>query len=370
MMPHSTRPHRALVLAAALVCACGGGSGGSSPGPRREMLQQLAAEVIVPAYRQLADQAAALGAAAEGLRDAPSPATLTAAQEAWRATRQAWKRTAAFEIGPAAELRTAAKIDWSPIRGDRIEREIDGTEPLTAAHIEDLGANVKGLLALEYLLFDPAGDETALDALSAHPRRRAYVAALAGNLVEQVRQLRDAWEPDAGNFSAELVMAGQGSATYATLKSAVDELVNHMIFLSEDVADAQLLAPLGARTGGTPRPDLIAAHRSQSGLADVRDGLASIALLYLGGDQPATHGGFSAVVNELNPTTDGAIASSLIRAARAAGEIPAPLEVAVTTDPEEVSRAQQHTKTVMRHLEIDLIAVLGTTLRFNPSDGD
>src|SRR4030095_8763272 len=115
-----------------------------------------------------------------------------------------------------------------------------------------------------------------LQRVRADPRRRAFVRALAENIRDESTVLRDAWAPGAGDFAAELANAGAGSATFPTVKSAVDTVVNQVIFLSENVADEQLLAALGSRTGGVPRPEALAAHRSQNGLADLLDNLAGI----------------------------------------------------------------------------------------------
>ena len=91
-------------------------------------------------------------------------------------------------------------------------------------------------------------------------------ACLAGGLTAIGGMLPDL-DSDSGipvrelfGLASVLATAGPGNATYPTVKSAVDKVVNQLIFLAEDIADAQLLAPLGTRTGGTPKPDLIAAH--------------------------------------------------------------------------------------------------------------
>ena len=229
-------------VAAALAASCGSGSGGSSlqPGPRRQMLRSLTSTVIVPTYQQLVTAAGALLHAAEQLDASPDAPALAATQQAWRDARAVWKQSEAFTIGPAKTLSIAAKIDFAPAKPERIETEIRGSTALSSAYVEELGANVKGFLALEYLLFDPdRGDAAVVDRLAASPRRRGFVRVLAENLRDQAILVRDAWDPAAGNFSAQFGDAGQGSATYPTVKSAVDELVNQLIFLSEDIADAQ-----------------------------------------------------------------------------------------------------------------------------------
>jgi hypothetical protein len=335
------------------------------------MLRDLAAVVIIPTYERLAAEAELLAAAAEQLDAAPDAAALAAAQSAWRRTRAAWKQSEAFAIGPAETLRSAAKIDWSPIRSARIESEIAGAAELTAAYAEDLGANLKGLLALEYLLFDPAGgDSAALAALAGDPRRRRFALAVAENVRDNAVLLRDAWTPGAGDFAAELGNAGRGSAAFPTVKSAVDKLVNQLIFLSEDIADAQLLAALGTRSGGVPQPQALDAHRSENGLADVLDNLAGIQNVYFGAYAGRQGASLSDVVDGISPQAAGVLALAIIRAMETASRVPQPLEQALETDQALVERAQVRAKELMRRLEIDLVSVLGTTLRFNPSDGD
>jgi predicted lipoprotein len=154
------------------------------------------------------------------------------------------------------------------------------------------------------------------------------------------------------------------------VKSAVDELVNQVIFLSEDVADTQLLAVLGTRTGGVPRPEALDAHRSENGLADLLDNLAGIQAVYFDALGGARGGSLSAIVERVSPTTNGVLAVAIQRALETATRIPQPLEQAASTDRQLVERAQVRAKELMARLEIDLISALGATLRFNPSDGD
>ena len=361
-----------LVLALATAWSCGGGGGDTlHAGPRRTMLSDLANVVIVPTYESLVAESQALVAAAAQLEAAPGAATLASAQSAWRRARAVWKQSQAFAIGPADTLRTAAKIDWTPIRSDRIEQEIAGSHELTAAYVESLGANLKGLLAIEYLIFDAdGGDSASLRALTADPRRRAFVRAVAENIRDESTVLRDAWAPGAGDFAAELAHAGAGSARFPTVKSAVDTIVNQVIFLSENVADEQLLAALGSRTGGVPRPEALAAHRSQNGLADLLDNLAGIQSVYFDAYAGRQGTSLNSIVTAVSPNTAGALAVAIRRAMETATRIPQPLEQSLSSDRALVENAQERAKDLMAKLEIDLISALGATLRFNPGDGD
>ncbi len=367
--------HRSLVVcsvvlaAAVSVAACGSTDGEDEP--RRAALKDLAAHVIVPNYRDLSVAAARMAARAAEFEATPNEASLDALREAWRNARALWKRSQAFEFGPAEELRTGAKIDWVPTRESRVESAIAADGVLDNAYVEDLGSNQKGFLALEYLIFDPLdGSIRVLDVLSSGDcaRRRHFVRALCDNLSDQAFQLYDAWRPGGGDFEFELGDAGRGSGTYPTIKSALDELLNQMVFLSEDVADAQLMAAVGLE--GEPDPTAIDARRSGSGRRDVLENLISIQNAFLSTYPGRARHSLGELVGLLNADTESAIRASIVQSIRLVAKIPEPLSEAVALDRETVLDAQKAAKEVMRRLEIDLISILGGTLRFNPGDGD
>ncbi len=357
-------------LAMSLWSACG--SGGGEEAPRRAALIDMAEYVIIPNYADLVDAAEALADAARALEDAPTAATLDATRDAWRSARRYWKRSQAFEIGPAQELRTAAQIDWTPIRAARVESAIDTDEAIDSAYVEVLGANQKGFLALEYLLFDGADDEPPALALLGGDEgagRRRFVVALSENIADQARLLLDAWLPEGGDFLYQFSEAGRGSDVFPTLKSALDEVVNQMTFLAEDIADAQLLNPAG-RDGDDPSPESIVTFRSANGKRDLIDGMFSLQNTFLNMYPGAAPHSLAVVVRGLNADTEAAIRASIVRSIELAAALPEPLQVAVVEDRDQVIEVQAQAKEAMRRLEIDLITILGSTLRFNPSDGD
>ena len=151
------------------------------------------------------------------------------------------------------------------------------------------------------------------------------------------------------------------------MKSAVDELVNQLIFLSEDVADAQLLAVLGTRTGGVPRPEALDAHRSENGLADLLDNLAGIQNVYFGsyagrqGDELAAPSSRRSV-----PRSPACLALAIHRCAGDRDAHPATARGGGDDRPALVERAQVRAKELMARLEIDLVSALGSDAALQP----
>jgi predicted lipoprotein len=356
----------------AVLHGCGSASGSTTTIRRQVALRDIAAVVILPTYRAFEERVAELVDASMELQSHPDDETLRAAREAWRAARGVWRQSIAFEFGPAKELRTSVKIDWAPIRSERIEAEIAGTVPLTGDFVESLGANAKGFLAMEYLLFDPRGDAAVLDSLSgaANERRRGYLVALAENMLSQAEALANAWEPGGGGFVGELALAGNGSSVFATLQSGLDEVVNALVLASRDVAVRRLGEPLGVADGGMLHPEAITTLRSAGGVTDIVDALVGIRNVYLAKYNGGRGDGLSEIVWNLSWEMDQSIRLALDLAIREARAIDRPLNEAIRDEREQVESAYERARTVQRALEIDLVSILGSTLRFNPGDGD
>jgi uncharacterized protein len=343
------------------------------PGARRTMLQGLTTVVIVPGYRALDAAAGRLRAAVDALQAGPTSATLAGAQEAWRRLRRAWKQTEAFRLGPSEELRTAARIDWSPVRPDRIEEEIAGAASFTDDYIDALGAPKVGALAIEYLLFDPVGGNAAVLGTLAAPesaRRREYLVALARNVAIRTAELRAAWEPAEGRFGDDLVRSGIDGRAFATLKAAVDELVNRMIFTAETVEETRIGDALGVARAGGPDPTRLESPRSGNSRDDALDDLRGIRAVYLGVYRGFPGAGVSGVTAALSPEVDAEIRTRLDAAIATLSAVPPPLATALLESPAAVDDAYHAVQDLRRALVVDLASVLGTTLTFGGTDGD
>jgi predicted lipoprotein len=342
----------------------------SDLGPRRGMLRSLVTVVILPGYRALDDAAGGLVGAINALVSAPSAQTLAAARDAWRRARAAWKRTEAFRLGPAESQRTDARVDWAPIRPDRIEEEIAAGNTDIPGEVDALGSTVVGSLAIEYLIFGDGDDGAVIAALTGSAARRAYLAALAANLKERTAALREAWEPAAGNFGPELVNAGLTGGAFPTLKAAVDELVNRVIFTAEVVEEVKLSDPLGLKTGGGPDPTLLESPRSESSRTDALDELRGIQDVYLGRRRGDVGAGISSVLRGIDAGLDAEITGQIAEAIAAVGRIPEPMSETLVTQPDAVEDAYLAVQDMRRSLTLDLAPALGVTLTFGGTDGD
>lgn len=354
------------------------------------MLTRLAGDVMAPHYTQLEAQAVLLQTSMVALCDAPTPDRLDDAQAAWSTARKPWKQAEMHGFGPVKDLYSRSDIDWYPAEPDKIDLLLQGTAAITPETLSLQGAGVRGFNALEYLLFSPngqkagdvEGDEEILLSLSGDDveatHRCEFLFSASSLLTDAATELASAWLDPTDEemaFSDTFAQAGQSSTRYTSIQSAINELINAIIFGLEDMADEKLGMPLGMNDGGTLHPELIQSSLSGNAITDIRSNLEGLLALYRGTLEtpPADSEGelsLSGLVRSRKSTIDDRIQQELQDAIDAVDAIPEPLSEALTQHTATVQTAWDKIKVVQTSFTADVAALLGVTLTFNDNDGD
>lgn len=391
------------LLSALFVGACDSGTPDGPERPliefdRQSMLHNLGENIVLPVYRVfdteanalatgVTDYCAALGTEDEAVR-------LDEARARWRAAMDAWQMAEMMLFGPAA-------MDANTLR-DRIY-----AWPVTSSCAVDQGVmlryqdsagydvsaqltNRRGLDALEYLLFAPDLDTTCAvliapagwDELEDDVKRDArcrYAEAAAFDLVEQAAIARDAWEPDRGNYLAELSNAGDRD-TFASAHEAVNVVSNAMFYSDSEVKDMKLGQPAGIVINAcnavqepcTSELESAFARRSKENVVANLRGFDMMFRGYGPGQSPddATGLGFddflrAAGADELADTMIADIENALA----AAQAIPGSLSEALAGDYQSVVDAHTSVKTVTDNLKSQFLTILGLDIP-NSAAGD
>lgn len=343
-------PH-ALVLFGA-VCLSLSSCGSES---RPDVLQELASDTIVPVFDDLAATTADLSAATDALCDAPSTATLDDARSALAATRIAWSTSEPMWVGPVMDRRSWAVIDW-PIAADEIDALIADDEPLTTERLgKRVGADQRGLAAIEYILGAP-DDDRVVDQLG-DERRCGYLTAVAAVIADEAGLLPGDWVDglrDGPPFIETFVDPDS---------EALDDLVNDSVFLLEAMTDGELGTALGEMDR---EADLDAIVEGPAGLAvgDLTAHLHGLRLVMVGENER----------RGLGPLLGDDISDRLIAAFDAAdvavAAIDGDLATAITERPDDVSAARAALKSLQILVNTEVVSQLGVTIGFSDADGD
>lgn len=226
-----------LATAAALAtsaCDEGAKSGGSLPANAPEAVATYA-KIVRATYEDTLAGATALQVTTEALIATPSETTMTAARDAWRASREPYLQSEVFRFyegpidGPEGLMNAwpldEAYIDY--VTGDPTAGIINGTQTIDTASLESLNEQggeeniATGYHAIEFLLWgqdesdDGPGERPFTDfatdgtATAPNPERRAtYLRVVSALLVTQLEDLTAAWAANtASNYRAEFEAA-------------------------------------------------------------------------------------------------------------------------------------------------------------------
>jgi predicted lipoprotein len=334
---------------------------------RRQMLRELAANVILPTYRDLASRTAELRVATDALCAAPSIDGLAAARDAWRGARVPLQESWLVHFGPAMTDRIQTDLDFWPARPESIEATLATTTAITPEWVRELGVSSKGLPAIEYLLFDPARDDatllTAYGDGGAGARRCALAAALAADAERAAAQLVSSWEH---GYSA--VLTDEGSHAYPMLQDAVSALYNAVFSATESIKVRKLGTPQGRESGGVPQPESAESRFADHSVDDMLAAMRAVRAMMTGDRGDRAGLGFLDAVAEIRADAVPDVIARIDTAIAALETLPRPFDEHLT-DP-IVETVYQAVAAVVRVMSTDVAALLGVTVTFTDNDGD
>lgn len=330
---------------------------------RKQMVSGITNDVILANHKTFAATTADLQAAAEAFQTAPSDDHLTALREAWQAASVAWMGCAPFEFDLVKDALIHNRIDNRPPRFTFIEEKIASNDPISADVLLDVGSSSQGLSAIEYLIFT--------DGLTDDPRRIDYLVSAADLLAQNGEALLTIWSADGQNYAQQFI---DGDLDGGNIQGSMNMLFNQVLEQIEMITWNRLGKPMGKRSGGHPRPDLVEAPLSRSSLSRIQATVEVLHQVYNGGNttEPA---GFASYLDSLDADYNGEPLSQVIEAQFIATQqslaaIESPLGEAIEADADTVEAAYQELRTLITLLKVDAANQMGVTLTFNDNDGD
>ncbi|MGC4095315.1 MAG: imelysin family protein [Polyangiaceae bacterium] len=336
---------------------CGALVGACQRVPTREtVLARLVEGVVGADLAELELRSRDLGRAGRRLVLAPSPAELTALRAAWRRAATAWKRASAFRLGPLQASQALTRAAYWPTRSAAVDALLQSRSDFSAAHVAELGADLKGLYALEYLIFDgeaAAGAWQRISPDAAAPTRQ-LIALYAEDISAHAERARAALS---AGYVASFVHGGQDSVSQlvAQIAESVENLLAARINLVLWLESMKRLRPLdveGGRSGTSLELSLALLQGSYR--------------LYGG-----AHGdGLSRLVEAAAPHVAAHVAQAFVTAIGELRNLAAPIEAVAVTERTRVEASLRAIKALEVTLKNELPSALGATLTFTALDAD
>ncbi|MGZ9809894.1 imelysin family protein [Pseudoroseicyclus sp. H15] len=245
---------RALVLSALTGLAVTA----AAPASADPVIDRVVDTVILPQVETFARRTDALAQAAELDCTALSPVL----RALWGQSMDAWLQVQDFRFGPmqSTGLREAIAF-WPDERGFRpraINRAMNGPAPESAAEMAEAPISLRGLYAIEAMLYDPRFNEYP-DGSEGCTLMRLMTEDLAANAAELAAEWQD--------FAPVMKGAEAGNATYFNAAEARQALFTALVVSMQFDILERLGLPLG--TGEETRPELAEGRLSERTLENL-----------------------------------------------------------------------------------------------------
>ena len=315
----------------------------------KDNLTNIANNVIVETYSDLANKAAGLLIEANDFKNNITAANLDEAKQAWRSTRSPWEQSEGFLFGPVDTQGIDPAIDSWPVNTNHMDALLADTQnfpTITEAIVDQQVDQAKGFHLIEYLLWGIDGNKQVGDFTN---RELEYLVAACENLKNKTTTLKDAWISTEGNYVANFLNAGT-SGIYPTEKAALEDLVTGMLTIADEVANGKIEVPLNGKNGGGVDPTLEESRFSHNSKLDFTNNVRSISNSYNG--KFLTDGkGLSEIIASKNADLDSQFKAEIVAAILAIEAIPGTFSDAIVNNRSLVENAQVKVRKVQETLE-------------------
>jgi uncharacterized protein len=356
----------------AIFSSCDPENGGSTPKTdydRNAMVANYADNIIVPGYQTFKTEAAEMTAAVTAFTTTPTVATLTAVRKEYQDAYKAWQDVSAFEFGPADEQLLRSNLNIYPTTTSQIENNISsGNYDLQAA----VNIPAKGFPAIDYLLYSKETDAEVVALYTSGSNaanRKKYLQDVSASVKQHADATYNGWTT--GNYTKKFKEAA-GTA----VGSAIGSLVNQLNSDIDLTKRAKVGIPSGRFTAGTARPEKVEAFYSKTSLDLLKRAIQAEKAIFMGMTATGTNGpGLDDYLDHVNAKYNNGKLSDAIKAQfdaalAAANAVQGPLSVAVTSQPQAVTKVYDELQKLIILTKTDMPAALGVTITYTDNDGD
>lgn len=330
---------------------------------RREMLENVADNIIIPSFAELQTKVDALKNAVNLFVQTPSEATLQSARTAWEEAYLAWQYANGFNFG-SGQTSTGTlfqRVGVFPANVAKVESFI-----ASRTFDNDLARDTRGFNAIEYLIYDTVGVNEVVGKFS-NPNRRDYLLMLTAELKTIVDAVVTGWQ----SYRAEFV-----SNVGTDVGSSTSQLFNNFVENFETIKNFKLGVPLGRRPGQTqPEPTRVEAFYSGKSIRFMREHLKAIEELYYGiGRRGADGVGFVEYLrsvpngNELVAQTEAQL--TVVKNRMQGLPANAKLSDIIVTNFAQVDSLHTELQRHTRFFKSEMASMLSLSITFSSGDGD
>ncbi|MCH2208092.1 MAG: imelysin family protein [Lentisphaerales bacterium] len=347
-----------LLFSLSLLPSCKEGNSSKSTFDRQKMLADIGQKAIVPAFKKFADNCDVLADSLQTLKTDFTVMNLKMAQLSWKNTAGSWRRCELFNIAPFKNSYIKNKVATWPTKVSTLETLLsETTEEINAEFVDNRGSNIKGLSAIEYLLFDAEINKK----LKPSSKYLDYLVALGQDLKNQSEKAFELW-----TIGEENALTAFTSKDDLDLGSSISMLVNEMIALTEKMHISKISKPLGKDKDGEINIESFEAWRSEHSKMLILENLNAIEAVY-------SYGLYTYLDHlhiNVNQPLPMQLSQQFGKTKAALFSMTGSFELTAAKEPKKFEPLIEEMRKLLVLIKVDTANQLGITVTFNDNDGD
>jgi len=317
---------------------------------RQLLLSDVATNVISSTYRDLSDKSIALRNNIEALIFSATEENLNTCKTDWRALKSVWAQSEGFLFGPVVTENAAYRMNTWPLNRNGIDSIVATTVTLSEVYVNAINGNLKGLQAIEYLLFGANGNKSATELTE---RELLFLNALIINIQSITAKLALDWKTDSSvGFFKPFVYAGDGSGIFSSQIDVFELLSDSLIGLTNRIGGNQADWQFSLTN-----QNLEVIPYSASSIRIFKDNIQGIKNIYIG--SYLTDGkGLEDFIIIHNTTLNTKIKQQLDEALAAFAAITDPFGIAITTQATQIQTAITKVNALKSSLKDEMLPLI------------
>lgn len=314
---------------------------------KTRVIFNFAEDVAMRTYGDLNNAAIKFATSVENFRISGLQGDLDKVKTNWKTLRSVWEQTESFHFGPVAKGNYRAKIDTWPTYISDIDALLGGSNNLDVADIEKLPDNLRGLHAIEYLIFGADGKNSAADC---NDREKKYMLNLSKDISNNCLAIFNEWTGGSASYGSSIIYAGNNSGVFKTKKELFKTMAGGMNDLCKRLVIDNLGKPYDAIDS-----TIVESPYSGLSLTDIAYNIASLRSVYTGEYKDSTNYGIMDIVKDKNSALDGKIGTRMAAIDSALSAIKMPLDSAIYFKRAETKIAIDAIDSLRSTIELELI---------------
>jgi len=333
---------------------------------RNALLENIADNIIIPAYEDFSGKMSALKSAGDSFSTAPNQTNLEALRASWFVAYKTWQHIEMFDIGKAEELQFKFYMNIYPVTVSDIEDNIaNGSYDLDNVNNQD----AQGFPALDYLIYGLADSDAAiLEKYTTAENNDNYKNYLIA-ILNQMNTLTTSVVSDFKVQRNDFVISGDNTAT-----SSVNKLINDYIFYYEKGLRANKFGIPAGIFSSTPLPGKVEGQYKNDVSRELAlEALTAVQNMFEGKHYNASTTGasYKSYLIKLDRADIADVTASQFNTAATQIQTLTPSFAAqINTDNTAMTKAYDELQKAVVLLKVDMLQAFNVSIDYVDADGD